>query len=255
MGLRHAAVAAIGVMAFAGMAHAQEIVDPSWASIPDGQTMGGAYPEFASRVEFAGEASLRCMAAPDGTLALCEVVSVSPAGLGFDRAALSLAPEFRLNPQQVDGEAIKSSVRFTIRFRMPPGEPPPPWTGAEPSPEHLAAVRAYMQRSRMLDTEDIHAVDLMADADREDRLRAMLAQVVDELGREMEQASVLTVARVLTPRQLGILQEGGEWPTRPPDDVLMSAGDVAHGVADRVRARLVELYCAEFDCPAPPPEA
>ncbi|MBU1385323.1 MAG: energy transducer TonB [Alphaproteobacteria bacterium] len=255
MEFRHAVVAALGVMAFASVANAQEIVDPSWASIPDAGAMGDAYPEFASRMEFAGEASLRCMVAPDGTLALCRVDTASPAGLGFDRAALSLVPGFRLNPRQVDGAATKSSVQFTIRFRMPSREAPPPWTGAEPSPEHLAAVEAFMRRSGMLDamTNDLQTPDLMVDADREDRLRAMVGQVLDELGREMEQASVLGLARILTPGQLDVLREGGEWPARPRDDLLESAGDVAALVGTRARDRLVQLYCAEFDCPAAPP--
>ena len=255
MEIRQAAVAAFGVMAFAGAAGAQEIVAPSWATMPDARAMGDAYPEFASRLEFAGEATLQCTVAPDGTLALCQAETASPVGLGFDRAALSLVPEFRLNPRQVDGEATKSSVRFTVRFRMPSEEPPSPWTGAEPSPEHLAAVEAFLRRSGMLDemTEDPRTLDLMVDADREDWLRAMLAQVLDELGPEMEPAAVLTLARVLTPGQLDVLREGGEWPTRPADDVLERAGDVAGRLGTKARDRLVQLYCAEFDCPAPAP--
>lgn len=254
MGNMQGAAAALGVLAFASVASAQEIVDPTWASMPDARAMGDAYPEFASRAAFAGEASLRCMVAPDGTLALCSVDSASPAGLGFDRAALSLVPGFRLHPRQVDGEATKSSARFTIRFQMSPEEPPPPWTGGEPSPEHLAAVEAFMRRSGMLDdvTENPQTLDLMADADREDRLRAMLAQVLDELGPEMEQAAVLTLARLLTPGQLDVLREGGEWPLRPPDEVLESVGDVADRLATRASERLAEIYCAEFDCPVPP---
>lgn len=247
------AAAALGVLAFASVASAQEIVDPTWASMPDARAMGDAYPEFASRAAFAGEASLRCMVAPDGTLALCSVDSASPAGLGFDRAALSLVPGFRLNPRQVDGEATKSSVRFTIRFQMSPEEAPPPWTGVEPSPEHLAAVEAFLRRSGMLDAmrEDLQTVDLMVDADREDRLRAMVAQVLDELEQEMKQAAVLAMARILTPGQLEVLREGGEWPPRPRDDVLESAGDAAAVLADRATGRLAELYCAAFDCPPP----
>lgn len=254
MGPRLTAIAAFGVMALADGARAQEIVDPSWASMPDAQAMGDAYPEFASRAGLAGEASLRCMVAPDGTLALCSVDTASPAGLGFDRAALSLVPRFRLNPRQVDGEATQSSVQFTIRFRMPAAEPPPPWTGADPSPEHLAAVEAFLRRSGMLDAmrEDLQAVDLMVDADREDRLRAMVEQVLDELEREMKQAAVLALARILTPGQLEVLREGGEWPPRPHDDVLERAGDVADRLATRATDRLAELYCAGFDCPLPP---
>ena len=47
---------------------------------------------------------------------------------GHQGTALALAPRFRVNPREVDGEATKSSVQFTIRFRMEAEEAPPPWT-------------------------------------------------------------------------------------------------------------------------------
>ncbi|MBI2261811.1 MAG: energy transducer TonB [Caulobacterales bacterium] len=244
-------------MTLARAASAQEIVNPSWASMPDGEAMAEAYPGFAATAGFGGDVNLRCSVAPDGTLALCRVNTVVPSGLGFDQAALMLVPGFRLNPQQIDGEATKSSVQFSVRFRMGDMGEGPPWTGAEPSPEHLAAVAAFMREAGMLGSieEDLEAMDLMVDPERESRLRTMLLQVHREIGGEIDQAAALVLARVLTPGQLDDIQAGGDWPPSPPEHLLAGAADRAEQVTLKGQQRLRQLYCAEFDCPdlAPPP--
>ena len=248
-GVRRAMAIFAAATALAGAASAQEIVDPTWASIPDGAAMADAYPEFASLVLLEGDVNLGCRVAPDGTLSLCRVNSVVPAGLGFDRAALSLASRFRVNPKQVDGETTKSSVQFTIRFRMEPEETPLPWRGAEPSPEHLAAVAALVKDLQASDPEvDLETVDLQVDPPLEDRLRAMVLQVDRELRGQKEQAAVLAFARLLSPAQLADIEAGRSWPSRPPESALMSAGDVVHQVSEKMQERLRQLYCAEFEC-------
>jgi len=239
----------LAVMAGAGAPRAQEIVDPTWATIPDGAAMADAYPEFASMVLLEGDVNLGCRVAPDGTLSLCRVNTAVPAGLGFDRAALSLTPRFRVNPRQVDGETAKSSVRFTIRFRMEPEETPLPWRGAEPSPEHLAAVAAVVKDRLATESEvDLETLDLQVDPDLEDRLRAIVLQVDREMRDQREQAAVLAFARLLSPAQLADIEAGRPWPPRPSDSALKSAGDVAKQVSDKTQDRLRQLYCAEFEC-------
>lgn len=252
-----AALAFAGGM-LAGPAAAQEIVDPTWASIPDGEAMAEVYPEFATMVGLDGDVTLRCVVARDGSLSLCRVNVAVPDGVGFDQAALALAPRFRVNPREVDGEATKSSVQFTIRFRMEAEEAPPPWTGAEPSPGHIAAAGKMLEAMMGPDieeaiTEELATLELNVSPDRERRVRAMLQQVEAEYGAEEKQATALAMARLLSPEQLADIEAGRAWPPRPTEEELASAGDLVERVADKRFARLRELYCAEFDCPERPP--
>ncbi len=251
MRLRSGASVAFVAGVLAWPAAAQDIVDPTWASIPDEEAMAEVYPEFASMISLEGDVNLRCIVALDGTLSLCRVNAAVPDAVGFDEAALALAPRFRVNPREVDGEATKSSVQFTIRFRMEPEEAPPSWRGAEPSPEHVAAAGRVLKDIIALDgvVDELRALELDVAPERESRVRAMLLQVEAEFGDEEKQATMLAMARLITPSQLGEIEAGRAWPPRPTDALLASAGDVAHRVADKRYARLRQLYCAEFECP------
>lgn len=250
------AAIALGAMGIAGSLRAQEIVNPTWASIPDGEAMAEAYPEFASMIALDGDVNLRCMVAPDGTLSLCRVNVAVPDGVGFEDAALALASSFRVNPREVDGEVRKSRVQFTIRFRMEPEDAPPPaWTGAEPSPGQVANALAVLKD--MLGptepAEELARLELDVDPEREARVRAILLQAEAEFRAADQQAAALALARLVTPEQLAEIKAGGAWPQRPTEDQLKSAGDTVHLVSKRRDERLRELYCAEFPCPARTP--
>ena len=256
--LRSVAALALATGLLPGAAAAQDIVNPTWASIPDGEAMAEVYPEFASMISLEGDVTLRCMVAPDGTLSLCRVNVAVPEAVGFEAAALQLSSQFRANPREVDGEAAKSRVQFTIRFRMEPEEAPPPWTGPVPSPEHGAAARKMFEAMMGPEAdaairEELESLDLNVDSDREGRVRAMLREVEAEYGAEEKQAAALAMARLLTPEQLADIEAGRGWPARPTDEALASAGDVVHAVTEKRYARLRQLYCAEFECPARTP--
>ncbi|MCS6627506.1 energy transducer TonB [Roseibacterium beibuensis] len=248
-----AGVAMVLGLVLAGPAGAQDIVNPTWASIPDGEAMADAYPEFAAMVALAGDVTLRCTVAPDGTLSRCQPVAVVPEGVGFDRAALELTSRFRVNPREVDGEATKSSVRFTIRFRLEADEAPSPWTGPEPSPEHIAAVDAMFEKVRAsagpMPLWDLDGVDLQLDPDRDARVRAMIRQVERDWREKSEAAATLAFARLLTPEQLVDIEAGRAWPPEPPEPLVSEAGDVIAEVSVAMEDQLRRLYCAEFDCP------
>lgn len=243
----------LGLTVLAGAGQAQEIVNPTWASMPDGEAMAAAYPEFASIIGLEGDVTLRCRVAVDGSLSLCRALVVVPGGVGFDRAGLDLAPRFRVNPRQVGGEATKSSVQFTIRFRLEPVEAPPPWTGPEPEPSHLAAVETMFEKvkaySGPMPTWDVEGVDLQVDPDRDAAVRAMIHQVEQEWREKSEAAAALAFARLLTPEQLSDIEAGRRWPAEPPEPLLSQAGDVIAEVTAGMEARLKQLYCARFDCP------
>lgn len=255
MWVRFACAVALAGGLIAPPAFAQEFANPSWAVMPDGEAMAQAYPTFAFMAGLDGDVILQCGIAPDGTLSLCSAVEASPAGIGFDRAGLSVASLFRANPARLDGETVPSQVRFAIRFRMPVQEWAPPWTGPEPTPEHLAAARAVVEERAAWDMrgdESFATMSLDVDVDRETKVRAMVLAVKAEFLEQEIEAGALWTARLFTPEQIADASASGEDPPPPPDDLSASAADAWNGMGINSGQRLRQLYCAEFDCPTLP---
>ncbi|WP_310539289.1 TonB family protein [Phenylobacterium sp.] len=122
--IRMMAAALAGLLmlaASAGGAVAQ--TNPDWLEKPDGAALGAVYPKFAQLIGVEGRALISCKVARTGRLDNCGVLSETPEGLGFGKAALSLVPYFRVAPATADGSAREGMVRIPIRFALPPGDP------------------------------------------------------------------------------------------------------------------------------------
>lgn len=255
MWVRFALTVALAGGLIAPLAFAQEFANPSWAEMPDGEAMAEAYPTFAYMAGLDGDVILQCGIAPGGVLTLCRAVEASPAGIGFDRAGLSVASLFRANPARLDGEAVPSQVRFVVRFRMPAEAWAPPWTGPEPTPEHLAAARAVVEERAAWDMwgdDSFATMGLDVDVDREARVRAIVLTAKAEFLEQEIEAGALWTARLFTPEQIADASAGGEDPPPPPDDLSASAADVWNRMGINSSERLRQLYCDEFDCPTLP---
>lgn len=249
-------IAAAVSMAAAPLAWAQDapeqvITEPSWAEMPAAEDMGDAYPDFAGRIAMSGWTQMECRVTLEGRLALCEVVKTAPAGMGFDRAALSLVPTFRINPRTVDGDIEKSSVRFAVRFRLGDEEAAPVWTGREPTTDELSRVRQTLARmtEQMGPTPNEMTERLDIDADRREDVLAMLRRVDQETLDQRLDGFALVMARTATPAQLTNLLNGRPPGGAPPSEDVMkaAAGDLRpfeKRYAERVRA----LYCARHAC-------
>lgn len=89
------------------------IIDPVWIVRPTIQ-----YPDQAARqgVE-GGEAVIDRQVTIEGRISSCDVVREAPADAGFGEAAVAVALKARLHPQQIDGEAHETRIRYTARFR------------------------------------------------------------------------------------------------------------------------------------------
>lgn len=96
------------------------ITNPDWVRKPTGEALMRAYPERAITANVTGSATLSCSVRVNGSLTDCQVVSETPGGYGFGRAATRLSRDFRMSPRTVDGQAIGGArVTVGIRFTLP----------------------------------------------------------------------------------------------------------------------------------------
>lgn len=88
-----------------------------WLDTPGQLSLWDAYPKRARRQHLAGFVVLACKAGPDGRLVACSATA-KPAGEGFDEAALSLTPKFRMGPKAIDGREIAEGTPIQIPMRF-----------------------------------------------------------------------------------------------------------------------------------------
>lgn len=97
-----------------------------------------SYPEQALRAGLEGSVGLELTIDEQG--AVTDVRVTTPAGHGFDEAALEAARAFRFEPAMQAGTPVRSVVQFNYEFHLPP--PPATPVPAPPSPAAVAAAAA-----------------------------------------------------------------------------------------------------------------
>jgi hypothetical protein len=100
-----------------------------WSRTPSGDLIEGNYPRGAPG------ARLACGAASDRTLRDCRILSVAPAGAGFEASFLRLTREYRLSEASPPPDRI-DQVRLTLELWSGIGDAPcnPPWCHSVPPP-------------------------------------------------------------------------------------------------------------------------
>jgi TonB family protein len=131
-----------------------------------------AYPE-AARTERL-EANVGLELTIDETGKVVDAKVTSPAGHGFDEAAVAAAKQFTFEPARKNGTPIKSALQFTYEFKLPPPEPPPPPSVPPIEPVKTAPEVVQQgpdQSTLVLATRPISAASSFSVRDRDFQLR------------------------------------------------------------------------------------
>jgi len=90
-----------------------------WARVPSREDFLRHYPDRASRLRLAGQATIECVVNRLGALDDCALVSETPKDAGFGQAALRLSKLYKMKPNTKDGyPTAGGTVKFTIEFNI-----------------------------------------------------------------------------------------------------------------------------------------
>jgi hypothetical protein len=89
-----------------------------WASAPGFDELAAAYPAEGGGVE--GYVVVHCKMDPKGALNHCMAAQETPTGHGFGKAAVALAPRFRVSPEVMASAPKGAPVEVDVPVRFPP---------------------------------------------------------------------------------------------------------------------------------------
>ena len=93
------------------------------------------YPAQARREGLGGHVTLEIEISEKGEVT--EAVVTSPAGHGFDEAALAAARRLRFSPAEIDGKPAAVRIEYRFDFTLLPSPPPAPGAAPTPPPANL----------------------------------------------------------------------------------------------------------------------
>jgi len=115
------------------------VTNPDWVSKPSGEDVSRFYPPLPQMLGLSGRATVSCRVSELGILEGCTVSAETPAGMGFGRATLLLAPYFHMRPMSLDGVPVGGAqVNIPVRFAFPDQEEAAAESRSSPPPNDKA---------------------------------------------------------------------------------------------------------------------
>ena len=94
-----------------------DVPNPDWVQFP---VIAGHYPQQAFDKKVSGVVLLHCVIRSDGSLTRCLTTDEKPAGVGFAKAAMDMAPLFQMRGSDIDGRPVSGrTVAITLWFDLP----------------------------------------------------------------------------------------------------------------------------------------
>ncbi|MDB5472332.1 MAG: TonB family protein [Caulobacter sp.] len=116
---RPLSTALLSIVAFPCLAGEPVVTPPGWKTPPGVDRVMRAYPVEAFKQGVSGTAKLNCLITVDGRVTDCQILSETPPGYGFGRAAIVVAQASEFHPLTVDGVATETRVRIPMSFTAP----------------------------------------------------------------------------------------------------------------------------------------
>lgn len=124
------------------------ITNPDWISKPSGEDMARFYPAIPQLLGIPGRALISCTVSALGMLGACQLISETPAGVGFGAAAINMAPLFHMRPKTLDGALVAGAqvnipMHFLLEATQTPSQAAAP-AGLPPSENARAVARRLL---------------------------------------------------------------------------------------------------------------
>jgi hypothetical protein len=242
------------------------IDNPQWAQVPDAGDIASAGPELVSLLGVTGAVRMTCRVAENGPLKDCAAEEETPAGMGFGRAALKLADNYRLGRVQLEAGAIGRKV--TVRVGFPPPELGPPYRPPSAhSARALALARQIANQFGAGDTGRLQTELQIAGYESKpppgaDPLIYEDAIAAFRTGSSQGRSTSIEMfanawAATYSEEQLAAFtafydSAAGKAQQRRNDALTVATAQVATAVEIKIAAEARTIYCATHDCTAPP---
>eukprot|EP01030_Chromulinospumella_sphaerica_P012975 gene12975-12758_t len=149
------------------------IVKPQWIAKPTGSAVSRAFPDLAMRLAIKGRTTLSCEGAATGEVINCQIVSETPAGMGFGAAGLVLSRDFKMTPAMENGQPVGgATVKIPLSF-----SPPDISASGYPAAYRTAVSCITWNRARLDVLGDADTTASLAIAEREARARGKVEGV------------------------------------------------------------------------------
>ena len=221
---------------------------------PTAADVAQAYPDFARMARIPGKVRVRCRYNLSGAMEGCQLLTVAPQGLNFERSISELMAKYNVTPQTLDGRPAPAPIIITIQFNPPSA--PPPYAGTPPTAGELSQVRRMASRfseyeTRMRMSEASRSVAL----DRMDVVAGIVDRAYEAEGAQRRDAMVTGLVQAMSPSDRADLSSGRGYLALAAPWRIEAVSPEFFAANERLAAAMRAEYCAAYPCDATLPTA